>query len=204
MSGLRAHRQRMGELDGGLGAVVVVTEGFIADVPRGARAPAAGSAGPRARGGRFARAALRVRSRRRPRGRRSRPGRDDRRLGRRTVALRERWRGRPAATRSWQARISPPALQRVSRDLDGYYVITYRTTAKPTTGVSTPCRSRTTRRDTQVRARSGYWAPLPTSTCARTRDRDAGASCRCAPMRRSPLIESWFGPDDRSRRHAAA
>ena len=81
-------------------------------------------------------------------------------------------------------------LQRASRDLDGYYAITYRSTTA-SDGRFHPIQIATTRRDAQVRSRNGYWAPLPTELRA-TR----ALSSPILPMRairRSPLIQSWFG-----------
>ena len=61
MSGLRALATRMGELDGGLGGIVLMSEGFDRRAAR-ARAAAARSAGTRARRQPFSRAALCLRS----------------------------------------------------------------------------------------------------------------------------------------------
>jgi VWFA-related protein len=84
-----------------------------------------------------------------------------------------------------------PALAAVSRDLDSYYVLTYRTTAKAD-GRFHNVQVTSTRKDARVRVRSGYWAPLPSEL--RTTSRVSTPPI--VPMRalkRSPLINSWIG-----------
>ena len=84
-----------------------------------------------------------------------------------------------------------PAFQRVSRDLDSYYVLTF-TSTTPTDGRFHGLQITSNRRDAQVRARSGYWAPLPSELRAATRLMTTPLLPTRA-LRRSPYIESWFG-----------
>jgi VWFA-related protein len=80
-------------------------------------------------------------------------------------------------------------LQRVARDLDAYYMLTYTSSHAPD-GRFYDVQVRTKRRDAIVRARSGYWAPL------RTELRTASELAAAKPMRslrRSPLIQTWLG-----------
>ena len=51
-------------------------------------------------------------------------------------------------------------LQRASRELDAYYVLTYRSSS-PNDGRFHEVRLSSSRRDARVRTRSGHWAPLP-------------------------------------------
>ncbi|HET9263131.1 MAG TPA: VWA domain-containing protein [Vicinamibacterales bacterium] len=79
-------------------------------------------------------------------------------------------------------------LERVSRDLDGYYLLSY-TSSHAAAGRFYDVQVRTRRRDAVVRARTGYWAPAPSES--------HGAEGRpAAPrrvLRRSPLIDTWLG-----------
>ncbi len=85
------------------------------------------------------------------------------------------------------------ALRHVSRDLDNYYVVTYRS-ASPNDGRFRAVQISATRRDASVRARSGYWTPLPIDQrAASTRTYVPPPAVSLRPLRRSPLIESWFG-----------
>jgi VWFA-related protein len=79
-------------------------------------------------------------------------------------------------------------LQRVARDMDAYYILTY-TSSHPTDGRFYDIQIRTRRRDAQVRARSGYWAPLRREL--RTESEDSARPMRV--LRRSPMIQTWLG-----------
>jgi VWFA-related protein len=79
-------------------------------------------------------------------------------------------------------------LQRVARDLDAYYMLTYTSSHAPD-GRFYDVQIRTKRRDAIVRARSGYWAPLRTEL--RTASEVATRPMRA--LRRSPLIQTWLG-----------
>ncbi len=191
MSGLRALIARIGELDAGLSAVALMSEGFSSDSARSRerRLPDLGS---------LVRAA-----------------------GRSRVMINAFDPGPPApqdlvagpqpaaasAAGDGVTRLDSAARQtggtaiaggedldagfvRVSRDLDGYYLLTYRSTL-PSDGRFHAVQVSTTRRDAHVRTRSGYWAPLPTELRASRTPSQPIVSLR--PMRRSPFIQSWFG-----------
>jgi hypothetical protein len=84
-------------------------------------------------------------------------------------------------------------LRRASRDLDSYYVLTF----KPSNagdGRFHTLEISSTRRDVHVRARSGYWAATPPSmrtTSFRSLLPSPLVSTRA--LRKSPFIDSWFG-----------
>lgn len=193
MSGLRALASRMGELDGGLSGIVLVTEGFsggfarsrerrLPDVDTLARAasrfrvlfyafdpstsatPATGAAPTAADGDANPPAAFPLAS---------------------------------LARQSGGAVLAPgadlyAALQHVSRDLDSYYVVTYRSSA-PNDGRFRSVEISARRRDASVRARAGYWTPLPIEQRAVAAPAYVPPVMSLRPIRRSPLIESWFG-----------
>ena len=187
MSGLRALATRMGEMDGGLGGIVLMSEGFTTDVPRGRERRLPDLQG-------LVRAASRFRvllyafdpgeasS--------SFPATDGDADIESSAVLQGLARqtggdGLPAG------QDLGPALQRVSRDLDSYYVLTFTSTA-PTDGRFHGLQITSKRRDAQVRARSGYWAPLPSELRAATRLMTTPLLPTRA-LKRSPYIESWFG-----------
>jgi VWFA-related protein len=196
MSGLRALASRMGELDGGLSGIVLVTEGFsggfarsrerrLPDVdtlaraasrfrvlfyafdpstPSGPAAAATGAPPPSA------------------------DGDADTPDGFPLASL---------ARQSGGAVLAPgadlyAALQHVSRDLDSYYVVTYRSNA-PNDGRFRRVEISAGRRDAAVRARAGYWTPLPVEQRAVAARAYVPPVMSLRPIRRSPLIESWFG-----------
>ncbi len=90
-------------------------------------------------------------------------------------------------------------LQRASRELDAYYVLTYRSSS-PNDGRFHEVRISSSRRDARVRTRSGHWAPLPSDLRA---SRSSEPILPMRAIRRSLLIESWVGmmmePDGRRR-----
>jgi VWFA-related protein len=191
MSGLRALVARMGELDGGLSALVFVSEGFSTDGVRSRerRLPDLGALVRAAGRSRVLVYAVDPRPPLLP-------------AGAAALVPAGTSGGAPppvtlasAATDSGGALIAAGSdlalgLQTVTRDLDGYYVLTYRTTS-PSDGRFHPVAVSAKRRDVQVRARSGTWAPLPPELRA-----SRPPSLSIAPMRairRSPLIQSWFG-----------
>ena len=192
----------MGDLNGGLGGIVLVSEGFTTDVPRARERRLPDLQG-------LVRASSRFRvlfyafdpgaaAARRPT---PRPQMRDDADVESSSALQSLAR-QTGGERSPQVRIWRRALQRVSRDLDSYYVLTF-TSTEPNDGRFHTVQITSSRRDAQVRARSGYWAPLPSELRATTRAQPAGAHCRRGRSRRSPLIDSWFGltvePDGRRR-----
>jgi VWFA-related protein len=92
------------------------------------------------------------------------------------------------------AREMLPALARISRDLDAYYVLTYEP-SEATDGRFHPIVVRTTRKDAEIRVPSGYWSPLSSEWRAYL-DRAAAPPGSGAPtrtLRRSGLINTWFG-----------
>jgi VWFA-related protein len=193
MSGLRALTMRMGELDGDLGAIVLVSEGFNADVPRSRerRLPDLQGlvrAASRARLLLYAfdPAAAAV------------PVADSEADDGKTIQAVAKQTGGQAVAAGDDLE---SGFQRVSRDLDSYYVLTYHST-QSSDGRFHPLEVTSTRRDVLVRTRSGYWAPLPFELRTGLRP----ASPPTLPMRavrRSPLIDAWFGstvePDGRRR-----
>jgi VWFA-related protein len=176
LSGLRAMASRIGELGGGLAGIVLFTEGFSAD-------------GARSRERRLPdlQGLVRVASRARlslytldPSG-----GANAEAI----EALLSVARQTGGATLAAGEDLSS-ALQRVSRDLDSHYILTYQS-AGPNDGRFHELQVAAKRRDAQVRTRSGYWAPLQTEL--RTAGALASPLVPLRAVRRSPLIESWFG-----------
>jgi VWFA-related protein len=89
-----------------------------------------------------------------------------------------------------------PALARISRDLDAYYVLTYHP-SEATDGRFHPITVRTKRKDAAVRVPSGYWSPLSSEWRAYF-DRSStllGPAVPTRTLRRSGLISTWFGFD---------
>jgi VWFA-related protein len=194
MSGVRALVARMGELNSGLSGLVVVSEGFATDgvKSRERRLPDLGSL-VRAAG----RSRVLVYS--------VNPA-DQRPLwasAEAAVLLPTGTAGSADSTPSLESAARQTGgtpivagsdlssgFQSMMRDLDGYYVLTYRTSTA-SDGRFHSIEVTTRRRDAQVRTRSGYWAPLPVDLRA-TRV----PSTPIVPMRairRSPFIQSWFG-----------
>ena len=87
-----------------------------------------------------------------------------------------------------------PALARMSRDLDGYYVLTYQP-SQATDGRFHPIAVRTTRKDAQIRVPSGYWSPLSSEwrTWLERSSAPPGPSAPVRALRRSRLIDTWYG-----------
>lgn len=89
-----------------------------------------------------------------------------------------------------------PALARISRDLDAYYILTYQP-SEATDGRFHPIVVRTRRKDAAVRVPSGYWSPLSSEWRAYF-DRPSallGPAVPTRTLRRSGLISTWFGFD---------
>jgi hypothetical protein len=83
-----------------------------------------------------------------------------------------------------------PALRRVSRDLDTYYVLSY-TSTNAGDGRFYDVQVTSTRRDAQVRTRSGYWSPLAADSLTRRANDTPALPLR--GLKRSPLIDYWLG-----------
>ena len=188
MSGLRALATRMGDLNGGLGGIVLMSEGFTTDVPRGRERRLPDLQG-------LVRAASRFRVLLYAFDPGTIPPTPS---GAATDAdpLVESLSGLQGLARQTGGDAVAagqdllPALQRVSRDLDSYYVLTF-TSTSPTDGRFHTLQITSSRRDAQVRARSGYWAPLPSEL--RTTRLASPSLLPTRALRRSPFIESWFG-----------
>lgn len=82
----------------------------------------------------------------------------------------------------------PPALSRMSRDLDSYYVLTFAPT-QTAEGRYQRLELTTKRRGAVVRTSAGFWTPISAETLAR---RDPPPR-PIRTLKRSPLIVSWFG-----------
>jgi VWFA-related protein len=195
MSGLRALATRMGDLNVGLGGIVLLSEGFTTDVPRARERRLPDLQGLVRVAGRF-RVLLYAFD----------PG---------AVALPPV----PPEAGSGTTEVDPavessaflqnlarqtggdslpagqdlaPALRRVSRDLDSYYVLTF-TAPHGNDGRFHPVQVTVSRRDAQVRVRSGYWAPLQSELRAAMARLNPPPILPTRALRRSPFIESWFG-----------
>lgn len=185
-SGVRALATRMGELDGGLSGVVLVTEGFATD-------------GAQSRQRRLPdiQTLVRAASRFRVALYTVNPGdvqtaaadaglaADDAAAA--TLESLARQTGGDAVVRGSDL---AAGLRRVARDLDTYYVLTYRSSTA-SDGRFHDLKVTATRRGATVRARAGYWAPLPAEL--RTARVTAPALSLQRPVRRSPFIQSWLG-----------
>ena len=199
ISGLRALANRMGDLNGGLGGIVLLSEGFNADVPRARERRLPDLQG-----------LVRVATRFRvllyafdpgavpapPMDAASTDGDAAADPSSVLQALARQTGG--DALPAGQDLLT--AFQRVSKDLDSYYVLTFTPTIA-NDGRFHSLQITTSRRDAQVRTRSGYWAPLQSEIRAARVELPSMLPTR--ELRRSPLIESWFGqtvePDGRRR-----
>ena len=189
MSGLRALATRMGELDGGLGGIVLMSEGFTTDVPRARERRLPDLQGLVRAASRF-----RVLLYAFDPGAAPPPAPPDparRRRPRRIVSgAAERWRARPAAM---AARRSGPGPALSSRLAGPRFVLCLTfTSTTANDGRFHALQITSNRRDAQVRARTGYWAPLPSELRAATRLMTPPLLPTRA-LRRSPFIDSWFG-----------
>jgi VWFA-related protein len=199
LSGVRALTTRIGELDAGLSALVLVTEGFTSELPRSRERRLPDLQG-------LTRVASRSRTLLYAFDPADQPHVVD-----------------PADAADPDGGVTPlealqavarqtggdvvragedlaPAFQRVSRDLDSYYVVTF-TPASAADGRFHAIQLTSTRKDAQIRTRSGYWAPFPPET--RTTRASTAPIVPMRMVRRSLLIDSWLGvmmePDGRRR-----
>ncbi len=201
MSGLRALATRMGDLKGGLSGIVLMSEGFTADVPRARERRLPDLQG-------LVRASSRFRvllyafdpnpTPPPPPAAAATDADPDPDVESSSVLQSlARQTGGDAASAGQDL---GPALQRVSRDLDSYYVLTF-TSTSANDGRFHNVQITSSRRNAQVRARSGYWAPLPSEL--RTTRLTVPPLMTMRALKRSPLIDSWFGltvePDGRRR-----
>lgn len=81
-------------------------------------------------------------------------------------------------------------FDRLSRDLAAYYAITYR--PEKADGRFHPIELRARRRNVEVRARPGYWAPLGGERRALMTASSTSSVSRRA-LRRSAIIDTWIG-----------
>jgi VWFA-related protein len=189
LSGLRALAVRMGDLDGGLSAVVLVTEGFSSDVPRS-----------RDRHLPDLQSLLRTANRFDVVYYAFNPAQpqdagavttDENGAPEDPSAMLRQFTAQTGGLASVAGQDLQSAFQRVSKDLDAYYVITYNSTT-PTDGRFHELQVTSKRRDAQLRTRAGYWAPVPIEMRASSRV-SLPAITPMRAVRRSPLIDSWLG-----------
>ncbi len=195
MSGLRALATRMGDLNVGLGGIVLLSEGFTTDVPRARERRLPDLQGLVRAAGRFrvllyafdpgAVAPPPV------------PADADSGTTEADPAVESSALLQNLARQTGGDSLPPgqdlgPALRRVSRDLDSYYVLTF-TAPHGNDGRFHPVQVTVSRRDAQVRVRSGYWAPLQSELRAAMARLNPPPILPTRALRRSPFIESWFG-----------
>jgi VWFA-related protein len=184
MSGLRALATRIGELDSGLAGVVLVTEGFSSDVPRSRERRLPDLQGIVRAASRF-RVLLYAFD---PGGARAAPSAETTEPERAIQSLARQTGGEAVIAGADLV----AAFERVSRDLDSYYVLTYQT-SQANDGRFHELQVTSPRRGTLVRTRSGYWAPLPFELRTAARTSSTSTMLPMRAIRRSPLIEPWFG-----------
>jgi len=189
MSGLRALATRMGELESGLSAIVLITEGFSGEIPRSREWRLPDLQG-----------LVRVASRSRamlyafdpalspPAADAADAGDTD--ADPSSIAALQSLARQTGGDALRAGDDLVPALQRVSSDLDAYYVVTF-TSNTTTDGRFHSVQLTSSRKDAHVRARSGYWAPFPPET--RTTRLNLPSIVPMRVVRRSPLIDSWIG-----------
>lgn len=191
MSGLRALASRMGELNGGLGAVVLMSEGFTTDVPRA-----------RERRLPDLQALVRAASRFRvllyafdpgpvPQAALTDVAATDADTASETSTLIQSLARDTGGAAVASGQDLTPGLRRVSKDLDSYYVLTYKAN-NPNDGRFHTLEVKSSRRDVHVRARAGYWAPVPAELRTTYRSLLTPLVATRA-LKRSTFIDSWFG-----------
>lgn len=194
LSALRALTMKLGDLDAGRAAVVLVSEGFAREVGRDRERRAPDVQGIVRAASRHNVAVYafdpgsRIAQSPAPTGSSGASAGSDASAEPAESMLRNL-----AAETGGEAVLDPAqlgaGLQRVARDLDAYYLLTY-TSSHAGDGRFYDVQVRTKRRNAVIRARSGYWAPL------RIELRTEPGSATSKPMRalrRSPLIQTWLG-----------
>lgn len=189
MSGLRALTTRIGDLQSGLGGVVLVTEGFTTALPRSReqRLPDLQSL-------------VRVASRAHVLFYAFNPSTfaasvatdasDDDDQGSNAMAALQTIAQQTGGQALDGGQDLAAALQRVSHDLDTYYLVTV-TLPAGGDGRFHTVQVSSSRKGTQVRARSEYWSPMPEARLTRMITPPTPLTMRA--VRRSPLIDSWLG-----------
>jgi VWFA-related protein len=191
MSGLRALAARMGELNGGLGAVVLMSEGFTTDVPRA-----------RERRLPDLQALVRAASRFRvllyafdpgpvPTAALSDVAATDADTASEISTLIQSLARDTGGDAVAAGQDLTSGLRRVAKDLDSYYVLTYKAN-NPNDGRFHTLEVTSSRRGAHVRARSGYWAPVPAELRTTYRSLLTPLVATRA-LKRSTFIDSWFG-----------
>lgn len=177
-SALRALVLRLGELSSGRSAVAFVTEGFAAGgrAERERRLPDFEAVVRLANRGRVAVYSLS------PSTAAEEPAGGD------SVVSRLRRLAADTGGESAAGDGLSPALARLSRDLDGFYVITF-TPAQPAEGRYQRLELSTTRRGAVVRTGAGFWTPVSADTLAKREPPPRPVRT----LKRSPLIASWIG-----------
>jgi VWFA-related protein len=82
-----------------------------------------------------------------------------------------------------------PAFTRIIHDLDSYYLLTY-TSSHPADGRFYEVQVRAKPRGAHVRTRTGYWAPLRTDVFTSA---DARPAAPIRALKRSVFIDTWLG-----------
>ncbi len=185
VSGLRALTSRIGELDSGLSALVLFTEGITVDGVRRAerRLPDLQSLARAASRSRVMLYAVDPGS---PGDSSAEPYADADDSAQALLMSIARDTGGMALSKGSDVL---PVLRRLSQDLDSYYVLTYQS-SNPRDGRYHTFSLTSRRRDVQLRTRAGYWAPPEFRAVART---GPPSLALMRPLKRSPLIQSWLG-----------
>jgi len=198
-AGVRALTSRIGELRGGLGAVVLFSEGFSTTIPRGRETRLPDLQGLVRAASRAHVAFYAIDPSALPPAAVTDGSADDGSDADDMTALQAIARQTGGQSVSAGEDLAP-ALERVSRDLDAYYIVSF-AVASGSDGRFHGVELSSNRKGVQVRARSGYWAPLPETRLTRSLSPAVPVTMRA--VRRSPMIESWLGmtmePDGRRR-----
>jgi VWFA-related protein len=189
MSGLRAVTTRMGELQGGLGGLVLVSEGFMAAVPRSREQRLPDLQGLVRTASRahvlfyaFNPSAVPASA--------TADASDDTDANLDPMAALQTIAQQTGGKSVSAGEDLGAALQRVSHDLDSYYVVTFAAPAG-SDGRFQSVQVSSSRKGAQVRARSEYWSPMPEARLTRSFAPPTPLTMRT--VRRSPLIDSWLG-----------
>jgi VWFA-related protein len=182
-AGLRELTMRLGELNADRGVVVVVSEGFPRDnpVPRGRIQDLQGVVRASSR---FHLAVYTIN----PAG----PAEDVSPAAERERAVATlQWLAAQTGGRAVEADGLTAGMARLAHDLESYYVLTYQPAEAD--GRFHAVEVRAKRRNVQVRARPGYWAPLGSEWRAMVASASRIAPISRRALRRSSLIDAWVG-----------